>query len=101
MGKESQQTMKTLTGDINARVDLFIKDLRLELTKRTPKRSGTASRGWQQVNRYDANKRGEQTVIRNDVKYIQPLEDGHSKQAPHGFINQAIDQVLKRDHGQI
>lgn len=41
--------------------------------------------------------RGTDTVhITNNLPYIQALEGGHSKQAPNGFVQLAVDRVVPR-----
>jgi hypothetical protein len=39
---------------------------------------------------------GKRVFIQNNVPYIQPLNFGHSKQAPSGFIQLAIGRALER-----
>ena len=64
-------------------------DLANALRSRTPIDTGKARRGWKVSN-------GRQkSTINNKVKYIQPLEDGHSKQAPQGFVNQSINKIKR------
>ena len=48
-----------------------------------------------------------QRVIFNDCDYIEALEDGHSKQAPHGMVKTTlpefpaiVDQAVKRVKGK-
>lgn len=55
------------------------------LVVRTPVDTGRARRGWKPQILKLGN-----IWIRNDVPYVQYLEDGHSQQAPHGFVNQAM-----------
>jgi len=52
----------------------------------TPYRDGTAQAGW----RLKKNKRG--SIIKNNVPYIQPLEDGWSKQ----FSGQGMTKPAKK-----
>ena len=93
----AEDSMRQLKGEISTRVDRLVGDLRKELISRTPKQTGRASRGWRQTGRYDATKPSAQEVLRNDVPYIMPLEEGHSKQAPRGFVTQAIDSVIRKN----
>jgi len=52
---------------------------------RTPIDSGQARRGW----------RKEDNRVVNRVPYIQRLEQGWSKQAPRGFVNQSIKTAIR------
>ena len=36
----------------------------------------------------------EECEISNDCDYVSYLEDGHSKQAPHGMVQVALDKYL-------
>lgn len=98
MGAESNKAMKSLNTEINTYLDTVFKDLKNELTKRTPIRSGNARRGWRQTGRYDINNTGVQEVLRNDVPYVGLLEEGRSKQAPQGMIGPAVDAVNRRNN---
>ena len=55
---------------------------------RTPIDTGRARRGWQQ------RQTGTQKILDNQVPYIERLERGWSKQAPNGFVNQAIQATI-------
>jgi hypothetical protein len=64
-------------------------DLHKEIKSRTPIDTGKARRGWKQKHRRN------NSTVSNKVKYIQPLEDGHSKQAPKGFVNQSVNKIKR------
>jgi hypothetical protein len=53
---------------------------------RTPIDTGRARRGWQT----------RQSEIRNDVPYIGKLQSGYSRQAPKGFVNQALTSTIEK-----
>lgn len=88
---------------INAELEKTVRDfqntlastLKSELVPRTPIDSGRARRGWQQ------RQSGSQAVVENRVPYIERLEKGYSKQAPKGFVNQAISATVKKTKGII
>lgn len=61
-------------------------DLHDDLVAHTPIDTGQARQGWKR------NKSGSQ----NRVEYIEPLEDGHSKQAPYGITRPAINKLIRR-----
>jgi hypothetical protein len=64
-------------------------DLTKELRSRTPIDTGKARRGWREhISRRKA-------TVKNKVEYISALEDGHSKQAPQGFVNQSINKIKR------
>lgn len=64
-------------------------DLQAGLILATPVDTGQARNGWQ------IEDAGELTVVQNMVPYIGVLNDGHSKQAPAGFVENVIDDVTK------
>jgi len=66
--------------------DALQTDYKSAVVPRTPIDTGRARRGWQS--------RGNQ--IRNDVPYIGKLETGYSRQAPKGFVNQAIKSTIDK-----
>jgi hypothetical protein len=55
-----------------------------DLVQATPIDTGRARAGW--VSRQD----GRNTIISNDVPYIEDLNNGHSKQAPSYFIEKVL-----------
>lgn len=61
-------------------------DYRAEVVPRTPIDTGRARRGWQKRT----------SEIRNDVPYIAKLESGYSRQAPNGFVNQALKETIRK-----
>jgi len=65
-----------------------------EVKKRTPIDTGRARRGWQK------RTQGGSKQVRNEVPYIERLEDGYSKQAPRGFVNQALKATINQRNRQ-
>lgn len=65
-------------------------DLHGELMLRTPVDTGQARNGWQMGGD------GQVLTVENMVSYIGILNAGHSKQAPIGFVENAIDGVVGR-----
>jgi hypothetical protein len=63
-------------------MDAFYK----ELKKNTPIRTGRARSGWAKYKDTQIGTGQTQTVITNSVPYIAPLDQGSSKQAPHGIV---------------
>ena len=61
--------------------------LQEEIKQRTPIDKGRARRGWQQ-------RQGGGVV--NRVPYIGVLEQGRSKQAPSGFVNQSVTATINK-----
>ncbi len=72
-----------LTG-LRTAVDTFINrlvpEIKNEVARRTPIKTGKARRGWQ----------SRQSSVENRVEYIGLLEKGRSRQAPNGFMRQGI-----------
>lgn len=95
----ADQAMKQLRVEIGAHLDNVFADLRGELTKKTPKRSGRASRGWQKTGSFEPGRQqAPQEVLRNDVPYVGLLEQGRSRQAPRGMIGPSVDAVSRRNN---
>lgn len=63
-------------------------DYQSAVVPRTPIATGRARRGWQ----------ARKTEIRNDVPYIGKLETGYSRQAPSGFVQQALSQTIDKSN---
>ena len=63
---------------------------RSEVVPRTPIDQGRARRGWKQ------RQLGSQQIIENQVPYIERLERGYSKQAPRGFVKQAMTATINK-----
>ena len=64
-----------------ARVEVFN-----EVVKRTPVLTGKARQAW---------KISDEDIV-NDCGYLEQLEEGHSGQAPQGFVKQSIKLVINR-----
>lgn len=56
----------------------------------TPVDTGTCAAGW------DINFSGNDCTIRNDVEYTSYLEEGHSSQAPAGWVERACDRYTDK-----
>lgn len=78
-----------------------------EIVKNTPVDTGRARANWHiDINNVDVSlvepdhmedtsvvaryKMGDTIFISNNLPYIRPLDEGHSKQAPAGFVDAAI-----------
>ncbi|WP_201450287.1 hypothetical protein [Sphingobium yanoikuyae] len=66
--------------------DKIAADIFADVVRETPVDTGQARQGWQ------LDLIGEQQHIQNSVPYISRLNDGHSQQAPAGFIEAAVDR---------
>jgi hypothetical protein len=64
-------------------------DIFNDLVLTTPVDTGKARNGWQ------IDDAGGVVEITNNVEYIAKLNDGHSAQAPAGFIEAAVDRHTK------
>ncbi len=71
----------------------FVADVSSTLTanlrSRTPIDTGRARRGW------TSRSSGRTASIDNRTPYIEYLEQGHSRQAPNGFVRQAIADTVQ------
>lgn len=66
-----------------------------EVVPRTPIDTGRARAGWKQ------RQLGRQQIIENQVPYIERLERGYSRQAPRGFVKQAMTATINKTKGLI
>ena len=72
-------------------MDAFYK----ELQKTTPIKSGRARSGWRKYRDVKVGTGGNQTVITNQVPYIERLDQGYSQQAPQGIVNPSWEAANK------
>jgi|15BtaG_2_1085339.scaffolds.fasta_scaffold16778_3 hypothetical protein len=96
MPNQSKKTLKQILAEIGHDFEQFNKAYISELKAVTPVAKGTARRGWRSVYRNQLGKQTNYPVIKNDVPYIDVLEQGHSKQAPRGIINPANKRTRRR-----
>jgi hypothetical protein len=91
--KATKQLEKEMARDY----DKYQRNLFLNLVKDTPIDTGQAQKGWKNVSDMsDLLGTGKtKVVIRNDVPYIQRLDEGHSSQAPKGYVEKVIKRVKK------
>tara|TARA_R100000734_G_C3315042_1_gene106824 strand:+ start:1486 stop:1800 length:315 start_codon:yes stop_codon:yes gene_type:complete len=64
-------------------------DLFNEVRQLTPVDTGRAQSGWQIMRGGDTN------IISNAVPYIEPLDKGHSDQAPEGMTKPAVQRIVQ------
>ena len=79
-------------------IDKTATDLFGAVIEDTPVDTGNAKKGWSQRQIHDGHE------LANNVEYIKSLENGHSKQAPHGMVRKNVrrhEQILKEATGQI
>lgn len=93
--------LSDLTGNLNIEAELTDQavsdarkklglDLLAGLQLATPVDTGEARNSWQLESTDD------ETVVQTSSPYMNRLNNGHSKQAPAGFIENVIDAVTKR-----
>lgn len=90
-----RKATKQLDAEIGRDLDQYQRNLFLNLVKDTPIDTGNAQRGWKNVAEMKSISGTGQSkiVIRNDVPYIQRLDEGHSSQKPTGFVKQVIQRT--------
>lgn len=80
--------LEQVTKDLQREVDQFksfvLDTFQRQVVGRTPIDTGRARKGWQK----------RQNSVENQVPYIDRLERGWSKQAPRGFVKQAITATV-------
>jgi hypothetical protein len=64
----------------------------------TPIRTGKARRGWQ---KRKSRGTGSFQVIENKVPYVIYLNEGHSRQAPKGYIQQQLERGIEAANREI
>lgn len=84
-----KETLDDLDREVQQLVSFVKTTFTSEVKKRTPIDTGRARRGWSN------RQTGKNAVIENKVPYIERLEKGWSKQAPRGFVKQAISATQK------
>ncbi|MGK2911230.1 MAG: hypothetical protein ACSLE1_15725 [Sphingobium sp.] len=84
------QIIADAQADVEALTQKVALDIYADLLMTTPVDTGAARQGWQLD-----NGPGGAMEISNSVPYIGKLNDGHSKQAPTGFIEAAVDRHTK------
>ena len=81
-------SIRDIEEEVDKDIDLFQHYVVEELQDRTPKDTGHASRNW--------NVGTGDVLAYNHVDYVEYLEQGHSRQAPHGFVEDAIRAAYRR-----
>jgi len=97
MANFKTKAAKKLDQEIGHALDKYQQELFKNLVRLTPIDTGQAQKGWREISKMsallDTNKT--RVVIRNDVPYIQRLDDGYSKQAPQGIVKPALQKTRK------
>lgn len=75
-------------------VDTLFRDINIHVAKRTPVRTGRARRGWLKTRVFNLGYSG--AIVENTVPYIGLLDQGHSPQAPAGYVKRVIDDQINR-----
>lgn len=83
-------TMKDLETTVSQFQSFVANTFKSEVTPRTPIDTGRARRGWQ------IRQQGSGPSIENRVPYIERLERGYSRQAPAGFVKQAVAATVNK-----
>lgn len=95
MAKTVKGTLDELKGSISKDYNRFADELQREIVRTTPKRTGRAMRSWTKPDRV-ADDNYNATITESRLEYIGPLDEGHSKQAPNGIVQPAIDKITRR-----
>lgn len=69
-------------------IERMEEDLHRDLISGTPVDTGRARKGWRRTDEGSEN----------SVPYINALDDGHSKQAPNGIVQPALNKLRQRFH---
>ena len=77
-----------LQNEIRQVQSFIVQEFQRQVVPRTPIDTGRARRGWRQ------RTTGSGATVENQEPHIVPLERGRSKQAPNGFVKQAISATI-------
>jgi lipase chaperone LimK len=87
-----QQLQREASGGVKSVMDKFY----TEIKNLTPVDTGRAKSQWKRYRDVNIGRGETQTVIANQVPYIQRLNEGSSKQAPDGIVEPAWERANKR-----
>ena len=90
--KELKRVEKEMLKRANDEVDDLIDFATVTLKVVTPVDTGEARAGWYNVKTTDLKGDGG-GMINNPVEHIEPLNNGHSQQAPKFFIEQVLLKI--------
>ena len=98
---DPRATIREITDAANEDLARLSSDLSRDLANATPRDTGQARRGWreQPTSRLIGTGRT-QTLVSNDVDYVQYLNEGHSSQAQSGYIGDVINRVVGSFRGR-
>lgn len=85
---EGTNIRRWLQDVVDQEVQALKTDYKSAVVPRTPIDTGRARRGWKTRTK----------EIRNDVPYISKLETGYSRQAPTGFVKQALGKTIEKSN---
>ena len=91
----SKDNLKELEDTILQFRKTLAAEFRSQVVPRTPIDQGRARAGWQQ------RQSGTNISVENQVPYIDRLERGYSRQAPRGFVNQAISATIAKTNRKL
>lgn len=88
---------KKLESEISRGLDKYQQQLLVNLVRGTPIDTGHAQKGWKETSEMSKvlGTGTSKVVIRNDVEYIQRLDEGYSRQAPKGIVQPALQRTRK------
>ena len=91
---DASDLLRNLDADRKANEQLIIDkvskvtlDAHADLVRATPVDTGQARQGWEVTTPTTVDQPG---IIENNVEHIVYLNDGHSKQAPDGFVDTIV-----------
>jgi hypothetical protein len=88
-------TIRELRREIAKSINTTAEEIYREIVRTTPKRSGAAARAWTPPKKIQ-DEAFDGIITTNALPYVPRLEEGWSKQAPNGFIQQSIDKITRK-----
>ena len=101
-----KQSIKSAFDELVDDIEDFVVDISNDLhdevhqgiIQDTPVDTGRAQKGWHKES--EINKIGDAAETKNEVPYVVYLEEGHSMQAPRGFIRININKAINKRNGR-
>jgi len=84
------QTLNGLRQEVDAYTTDLLTNFTTEVIPRTPIDTGLARKSWQK------RLNGKEKSVINTAPHITALEQGRSRQAPNGFVNQSLAAAIAK-----
>ena len=93
---QSRNVVRELRTEIDSDFRRWLIELEHQLRATTPIRTGQARQGWRNVYGGGFGRGSTYPLFRNDVPYIDRLDQGWSQQAPRGIVEEAVKRTRNK-----